>query len=244
MDPKNKNIFESFEEEEKISTEIKNKPKLETLFDGKNVDELANEILAEQDTKKEDKLKEPEYQFGEFSEEKNYEIILNEKLDDKGITEKVFEISKAELLKPRTIDNEGNIIPLRSLSKSDETKKGYETKVAIYFKDTNYRALLPNIKWFLNTRISKDENGNDIKVQSLTPTFRTKIAAEELDDTFTSIISKHYYIFCKTFGHIPGELTKKQFLEDLVGKKVKLKQFSGKYEGHTWNRIHIAEYVK
>ena len=238
MEKENKTIFESFEE---------NGVKVEKEFPivGKEFEGIA--AVAEEEIAK--TMKEPVLpEFGELSNGSKYAIKFeNEPLDADDNTIKVFTISNVEMLKPALFDAAGKPIEPISLSKSDSTKKGYESKLAIYFEDSNYRALLPNIKWFLNVKVVKDEaTGIITKSPILTPGFRIMVTDKEMktDPQFIPMTTKLYYMFCKTFEQEVGKLSKKSFIDGLVGKKVVLTQRTGIYENSTWHRIEIAKFVK
>ena len=178
---------------------------------------------------------EMDFEFNEFSDNVKKEVILKE--ED---VKKVFTISKVEKGLPRLKDEMGNFIAPKPFNdKKPDSKVGYETKLKIEFEDSNYIALVPNIKWYPGIR--KTDSG-DKKV--LNPWFRTNITADDLDDKFVSEISKLYYRFCVYKGVKPGMLSISDFITGLVGCKVELSQYKVKYQGEVRYRIDISKFIQ
>ncbi|MCK4260174.1 MAG: hypothetical protein KAX49_14445 [Halanaerobiales bacterium] len=172
--------------------------------------------------------KEDDFIIGELQETEIKLFILSDE-DDNEDNKKEFVIESVELMKPITKNVDGVIEPLKS-----NGKKYYQTKLKILYKDTDYASYIPNIKWYLGL----DKEGK----KTLTPWFRLKCVEEDLKDNFTPEITKMYYRFCNKFDIEVGKLTRNEFVDQLVGKKVILKNTSGKYNGKTWNRIDIKSF--
>lgn len=66
---------------------------------------------------------------------------------------------------------------------------------------------------------------------------------EAYEDNFISEVTKLYYRYCQKNNKEFGKVIQKQFVESLVGCKVKVKNSTGVYNGDRWNRIDIVEFV-
>ena len=66
---------------------------------------------------------------------------------------------------------------------------------------------------------------------------------ETYQDRLTSEVTKLYLRFCNKNRIEYGKLSQKQFTEDLVGLKVKVKNSSGVFKDKKWNRIDIIDIV-
>lgn len=188
--------------------------------------EEAKEVLAvEEQVKEAAPSEDDDFIVGELSETETHEFILAE--EDVG---QVFEIESVELLKPITRNVDGPVEPLES-----NGNKFYQTKLKITYKGNSYASYVPNIKWYLGLKDGK---------KTLDPWFRLKMEEEDLTDNFTPEITKVYFRFCKKFGFELGKLNRKDFVAQLTGKKVKLINTSGKYQGNKWNRIDVAEFIE
>jgi len=173
-----------------------------------------------------------DYEIGDVSNTVKGEVRFREEDEDK-----VFVIETAKLLEPITRDEEGNFIEPKPFNKDKvDSKKGYQTKVKITYKDSDYVSLIPNVKWYPGLN---KETGKKI----LTPWFVTGIEEKKLSDNFTPEISKVHYKFCIANGYEPKKISKEQFLKELVGKKVRLESWETDYEGQTRYRVDIKEFV-
>lgn len=206
------------------------------IFDSLNEEstKLENENIDELEEVPEEVSSELEFEFGELSDNVKKEVILKE--ED---YEKVFVIEKVELGKPQLKDADGVPIPPKQFNEKDPTKKGYVTKLKIEYKDNNYISLIPNVKWYIASRTI-----NGVVKKILNPWFRTAgLKEEDLEDKFVSEASKLYYRFCKYKGIEPGKMSQSEFVSQLVGQKVKIRQWKEKYKGEMSYRIDIVEFV-
>lgn len=202
----------------------------ENVFD--NIEEDALEKTEEKTEKKEkeeQKDDEKKMVFGDFVESEPAEIILAD--EDK---DKVFEIESAEIQKPFTKDSDG--VPIEPKVTSNN-RKYYQSKLKIKYKDSDYVSFVPNVKWFLNV-----DDDNNVR---LTPWFNRTIKEDELEDNFMPTISKLYYRYCEFTNQEPGKVQNKEFIDGLVGKKVKLEQYKSKnpITNKMGHRIDIKEFV-
>lgn len=181
-------------------------------------------------------LEEIDYELGELSDQQKKEVVLKE--ED---LKKTFIIETAEIRKPILKDIDGKMIPPIFFKKDengkvlDPDKKGYVSKLILTYKDTDYISIIPNVKWYIGT----NQHGKPV----LNPWFRTTgLTKEDLNDNFTAQTSKLYFRYCDFLGMKPGKVTQKEFVDGLVGKKVKL--INTPYKKHGANRIDVTEFVK
>lgn len=187
---------------------------------------------------------ESDFELGELSfktaEQLEVQIADEDYDEENKETVKTFVIKTAELLKPNTRDNEGKFIPPAPFNKDKpDGDKGYKTYLKITYEECNYLSLIPNVKWYVGVdRVTKKKR--------LNPWFFTKMTEDKLSDNFTAEISKLYYKYCVKFGYKVSktfaELGTKLFVEGLVGKKVKLTQWSTDHNGMKY-RIDIKEFI-
>ncbi len=178
-------------------------------------------------------MEEPEeVSFGDVSDNIKFDVQLTP--ED---TDKVFEIATVEMRKPILIDANGNEVEPKH-SKKDPKKVYYQTKLVVTFKDSNYAAILPNIKWFKQL---VQENGKTIALYK--PWFNTNVTEKDLSNKQVSEVSKTFYRYCKAKKLDVKKVTQKQFLTGLVGSKVKLVSESGTYDGRDYTVLKIREFV-
>lgn len=177
---------------------------------------------------------EPEVELGDFGEgsEKKYVNILVE--EDKS---KVFTIVEAKNLPPKLVDASG-----KSLLLGEGEKKYYKSKVRFTFttetgEESEYASFIPGVKWYKNV----DEKQ---KVK-LVPWFYKDITHEDLDEQLVASISKVFRRFCEFKGVDTKDVSIPQFFSEVVGLKVKLKQYKSKnpITGQLGYRIDF-EFVK
>jgi len=200
-------------------------------------EEISVEVPTEQPQTKEvvDEIDEmlEDIEIGEFSDADSLDVKFKEDEDK----ERVYEIETAELLKPILKGADGPIPP-KQLSEKDPTKLGYETKLKITYKDCNYVSMAGKISWYL----SVDQNTGK---KVLNPWFPRNVEEDDLQDNFTRTISKLYYRVCKAMNKEVGKVSMKEFETYLnSGIKVKLEQWSSKYQGSLHYRIDIKEIVQ
>ncbi len=168
--------------------------------------------------------------FGELSGEIKYEKVLRP--EDEG---KVFTIMKAEERKPYIRDAMGNQIKPKQVSQTDSTKIGYPSSLSVFIKDTSYVVNVSGLTYY----VSK-VNGKNI----YTPWFNQKVTEEQLDDQYTSAVSKLFFKYCKFKKLDITKVTAKSFKEGLAGMKVKLKTKKGKYLGKEFTKIEIIDFIE
>ena len=231
--------------------EEENKKLFDSISESEFVEEMPEQVIASTSDRPKypantmvEAPEEEEIVLGELSEGVKKEVILKEEdlqvEKDKDGKEKKFLIAEIELAvlgKPQLKDADGNPIQPKAFSENDPTKKGYTTKLKIEYKGNNYISLLPNVKWYLGT----NKEGKKV----LNPWFRTAgLTQDDLDDSFTSVVSKLYYKYCKFVGEEVGKVSQADFVKGLVGKKVKLVQWSDIFKKEKVYRIDIEEFVK
>lgn len=206
------------------------------LFDSIEESEFLDEVPTEEAPAMVDAPDEEEVILGDLSDIAKKEIILKvEDLDEDGCM--IVEIESAELGKPKLKDADGNPIPPKQFNETDASKKGYETKIKIEFKDNNYISLIPNVKWYLGT--------NKEGKKTLNPWFRTTGLKEaDLEDKYVSEASKTYYRYCKFMGQESGKISQAEFIKGLAGKKAKIKQWSDTFKKEKVYRIDIVEFLE
>lgn len=178
----------------------------------------------------------------EFLEDEELDIIKS--TDKKGrvteiiTTKNYFEIEKVEILKPYYKDTSGNIIPpIENKDKNGNiTSQYYNQKLKVTVKDRPYNITVSGIRWFKNNN-------------AFNPDFRTEAYMPNLDTKFVSEINQLYWDVCDLDGFDKTKkdeekiLSKKEFIERLKGKKVKLFLDSGVFEKDSrkidWTKIAI-----
>lgn len=169
----------------------------------------------------------PAFEFGDAAEEEHLRIQLDEA--DKA---NVFEIASVEFLKPRLQDENGSFIPPSPFNPEKPDQIGYKAKVKVRYVGTDYVSYLPGLRWY-----PKVDNGKNV----LSPWIVTELTADDLKNPMASTIGKVFYRYSQFVKN--DKLTTKAFKEGLVGKKVKLEQYSSKYKGRMGYRIDIVEFV-
>ena len=201
-------------------------------------DEVEEEAVVEETENKELQEIEEEVEFGDISDQVKYDVALEEK--DKA---KVFVIDTVEMKKPVRLDSNGQTIEPISLSPKDPTKLGYTTKLVLTFKDTNYAAIVPTVKWYQSVRTVETDGKKKI-IKTFNPWFNTNVKKEGLESNQVAQISKLFYRYCEANGLDMKKTTQKNFLDGLVGQKVKLQTESGNYKGNDWAKLTVTEFIK
>jgi len=171
-----------------------------------------------------------EVEFGDFSDSIKFDVQLAE-----GDESKFFEIDSVIVKKPVTIDANGAEVPMKV--SQDGKKSYYQSKLILTFKDTNYAAIVPNIKWFKSV---KEVDGK--QKTFLNPWFNVKLQEKDLTNNLVSDVSKLFYRYCKKKGLDIQKTTQKSFFEGLKGMKVKLESLSGEYKGKDYARLRVVEF--
>lgn len=203
-------------------------------MDEKN--EQMNDILDDVEEVEETKelVETEEVEYGEFSDQVKYDVELLP--EDK---DKVFTIQTVERKVPILKDQNGLPIDAKPLSPNDPSRVGYTTKLVLTFKDSNYAAIVPSIKWYQTIVESEGKRKKILK-----PWFNTNVTEKDLDNTQIAGVSKLFYRYCKANNLDTKKVTQQQFIEGLVGKKVKLKTEKGTYKNKDWAKIVVTEFVK
>ncbi len=174
------------------------------------------------------------------------------------LQEKVVKIIKVGLTNIKDKDNDGNIIPPTNGLKNKEISY-YTVKLKLVFdaKSDDGRNIVeyyPNIKFFI------DKKTGNINPQPAIPNFGVSVVAG---------IYKKYAEFMlkdtdktkqqlKALGKKSGKdlssaefkavymdnISDADFMNGLVGKKVKIKVTTGEFNGDSWSRNDIVEFVK
>jgi len=216
-------------------------------------DEQQKKIFDEKTILKEEKEEDEEsFTFNELPDNQEYKVKFSE---DEDVEVKTFkdaegnetkikimkmplEIESARILLPRIKDVDGNIIPpLETISKKNNRKlKYYVSKVEILYKDSNYKSLVPSIRWWVN--------GSQV-----TPSFKTEFV-ENVDLKYITDITKLYWKFCDAYGYDKTKkdetkiLSQKQFINELVGKKAIIKELTTFYQDQWRFKLAIDSFVK
>ena len=176
----------------------------------------------------------------EIEIKKVYDKESNEEVDIK-FSKNAFEIISAEILKPILKDSNGNRIePEEKVSNGKVTSRFYTSKLEIKVKDRPYKIHVAGIKWFVNDN-------------TLNPSFRTDFV-EKADLKYISEIQKLYWKVCDLLGYDKTKknkekiLSKKQFIDSLVGLKVKLVENTGRFQKGKdqieWTKLAISSIQK
>lgn len=155
---------------------------------------------------------------------------------EEGDVGKPFTIKNAFIKKPIFRNADGTLIEPKA-SRTNEKRKYYVSKLIIeYDTGKRYTSIVPNVKWYVKT-----ENGK----MSLSPWFATNIKEDDLEDQFVPVISKLYYKYCVAYKQEVGSVSMKDFIANLSGKTVILKQHKQKNPdtGKIGYRIDITEFV-
>jgi hypothetical protein len=230
----NEDILKNLESTETIDVSVK-KSELGIVVEDYNPMDLSQNPVNKNATPVPTEKEAPEiveYDLVGLNDSENKRIIL-EKKD----LEKTFVISSARVLEPVLKDNDGNFIPPKKLSDKADAKIGYKTKLEILYEDSDIVSYIPNIKWYPG--VDRQTNRKVLKSW-----FGTDIKEEDLEDNFIPVISKLYYAFCKFKGIEVGKLGRAEFVKDLVGETVVLKQAKyKKLDGSFGYRVDIKEFV-
>jgi hypothetical protein len=176
----------------------------------------------------------------EIEIKKSFNKDINEEEEIK-FSKNAFEIISAEILKPIVKDAQGNKIkPDEKVENNKVTSRFYTSKLEIKVKDRPYKIHVAGIRWFVNGEM-------------LNPSFRTDFV-EKADLKYISEIQKLYWKVCDLLGFDKTQknkdkiLTKKQFIDSLVGLKVKLTELNGKFqkgkEQIAWSKLAISTIEK
>lgn len=147
-----------------------------------------------------------------------------DKLERKGVkvnsNGKILTVKEIFFTKPKTVDFDGTKIePKLSL---DKQYKFYSGKLGIRFVEENLVEYYPNMKYFVN---DKGSVSNFAK----------------LNRDGESAVAKIFQLIVKRIGKPQEEISDKEALDFLTGKKVKINTVSGKYMGKEWFRNDIVE---
>jgi hypothetical protein len=193
--------------------------------------DVFNELDAEEEKDELVQADDSEDVFSELDDTPKYEKML--KPEDEG---KTFIIEKAEKRNPIVKDNMGNRIPPRQMSKTDKTKLGYSTVLQIFLKDTDYVVNVSGITEYV-TKLSPTK-------YQYNPWFQTDVKEEDLDDQFTSMISRLFFKYCKFKKLDITKVGRREFQKGLIGMKVKVKNRKGKFEGKEYVKTEIVDFVE
>jgi hypothetical protein len=246
------------EENKSVFDEVKQQNENEGYKQPENTNDLDSKVYDDKQktlnnsNSEEEKIKKEleDFEKGELPDEQEYlvgftddeSVEVKTYKDPEGGEQKVkfsknvFEIEDAKILSPITKDIDGNLVPPEESTskKTGKTVKYYTSKVQVLYKNSSYKTLIPSVRWWVN--------GN-----KLNPSFKTDYI-ENYNPKFTSEITKLYWKFCDKYGYDKTKkdrdkiLSPKQFLKELVGKKVILRELSGNYEGRDWTKLSIAEF--
>ena len=151
------------------------------------------------------------------------DLSPKERLEKFGKKEKadgrILTVKACSLTRPRLKDSQGNTIPPKETMTSK--KPFYPGKLAIKFEEDNLIEYVPSIHYFVN----------DGKVN----------LNVRLPRTGNSQIALLFDLTTKKMGKPLDEISDGAVLKFLVGKKVKIKTTSGKFQGKDWFRNDIIE---
>lgn len=145
------------------------------------------------------------------------------KLERKGLKNKaegrVLTVKQWFFTRPKIKAIDGSILPPKQ---TQNTKKPfYPGKLGIKFEEDNLVEYYPTMRYFVNDGVV------------------SKVA--KLNRTGDSIITKLVLLIAAKIGKPLEELSDKQMLDFLVGKKVKITTTEGKYNKKDWFRNDIIE---
>jgi len=147
------------------------------------------------------------------------------KLERKGVKEKadgrVVTIKQCFFTRPKIKAQDGSTIPPKLTQTSQ--KPFYSGKLGVRFEEDNLVEYYPTMRYFVN----------DNKVSLFA----------KLNRTGESAIKLLVDMVIKQIGKPADEVSDKEILDYLVGKKVKLTTKTGTYKGRAWFRNDILEFV-
>ncbi len=212
----------------------------ENVFDG--VDMPEEDV---QESTQDSANEEYELQGISNSKSNNYTHIVAEEdreyvKDKEGAITKIlvkgeFEIEKVVIGEPRLKDAEGNFIPPTPFNPTKPEQKGYKVKLHIFYKDSDYVSYLPSCRWYAG--VDKNTGKKTLKAW-----IDTRIDEKNAKSDKKSVVSKLYFKYCRNFE--TPELGAEDFIAGLVGKKVKLVQWTDEYLGKERFRVDIDEFLK
>lgn len=141
-----------------------------------------------------------------------------EKADGKILTVKSWSFTK-----PKTRDQNGNPIPPKE-TLSENKAKFYSGKLKLSFEEDNLVEYYPNIHYFV---------GTDGKLN----------LSAKINRTGNNAITSIFKLVVAKIGKPEDEISDHDALQFLLGKKVKMKVSSGKFQGKDWFRNDIVEIV-
>ena len=112
-------------------------------------------------------------------------------------------------------------------------KEKLEVKFEELLNDKKIRAGIPSIFY------SVDEN----KVINPIPSIPKACLDEDLEDDFTPELSKLRNLYCKLVNKEPKEVSNKEFVKGLIGKKVEVYKKTGKYDGRKYAVLRIKKFI-
>lgn len=162
-----------------------------------------------------DEVEEDEVQISDESPKARLERMgKKEKADGRVLTVKSWGLTKL-----KTKDSNGQEIPPKLTQKSQ--KPYYPIKLVLRFEEDNLIEYYPNLKRYVNdgviSKTPKIERGGE------------------------NAVSKLFQLAVPLMGLPEDEISDKAFYDFLVGKKVKIKMDSGKFQGREWFRNDIVE---
>ena len=185
----------------------------DTLFDDENVSEQLPEQTETPDDESEEEVWSPTVS-SESPKEKLERKGVKEKADGRTLT-----IKSVEFTKPRQKDSEGKPIPPKETQTSG--KPYYTGKLAVKFEEDNLIEYYPTMRYFVNNGIMSNN--------------------AKLNRTGKSEIAKLVKLVVAKIGRPTEEISDKEVLDFLIGKKVKISTEEDTFNGKAWFRNNIVE---
>lgn len=142
---------------------------------------------------------------------------------------------KPKLQPPRTSDGEGNKIP--PIKSENGSNPYYKEKLILFFDDLyngqKIKAGVPSIFY------SVSPSGEVARIPSIPRT----CPDSKLNDKFTPSLSKVRNLFCKKEGKNPLDVSNKDFVLGLMGKKVLVTKERGENKGTRYAALRIEKFV-
>ena len=149
---------------------------------------------------------------------------------------KELTVESVELGKAKVKTLEGVHIP----PEKNKTNGGeyYKAKLIVNFKEevneTRVRDFIPSIFY------SVDEQGNVAKI----PNIPNACSDEKLTHKFTGSLAKLRNKYCKFVGKDPKDVSSKEFVKGLTGKKFKVTRIDDDYNGKDWSKIELVDFIQ
>lgn len=194
---------------------------------------------------------EPEEQEGNDKDDEEEDDMVSPSLDD---LDDVAPKEKSSIVTPDTKVEDGMVLTIKDVSLSPPLTKDFEGKsmwtdtgnggyykgkVNLFFEEQvdgkNIRQGIPSIFYGTDKRGKLQNNGR--------PNVPKACPDDKLGDRMTSTIAKLRNLYCKHVGKDPKEVSDKEFIQGLKGKKVRVEKETGDFKGRRFAVLRVTEFV-